>query len=144
MSGAAAVQKYCNFLMKKITFCKEIELVVPVALQLQLESLLVDNVLSAEFEKGDSSLVIAQKLCKTEWIKSLHLNITKKIEQGIQPAPFHHFYFPPLHERSNYTLECLTFQERQAIETKKKKAEEKAQEDAKKKAEKAQEDAKKN
>ena len=34
-----------------------------------------------------------------------------------------------------------TFQERQAIETKKKKAEEKAQENAKKKAEKAQEDA---
>ena len=34
LSGATTVQKYYNFLTKKIAFCKEIGPVVPVALQI--------------------------------------------------------------------------------------------------------------
>ena len=109
LSGAQAVQKYCNFLTKKIAFCQDIQLVVPVGLQIQLESILIDNVLAAEFEKGETNLAIAKKLCQTTWFKSLQGNLQQKMEQGIPPQPFHHFYFPPLHERSNYTFELSTF-----------------------------------
>ena len=78
LSGAQAVQKYCNFLTKKIAFCQDIQLVVPVGLQIRLESILIDTVLAAEFEKGETNLAIAKKLCQTTWFKSLQGNLQQK------------------------------------------------------------------